>query len=103
MKMVDTPNCAVCHSVQDSTYIFRDCVNATKAHQVINQFSELDDPRTKNMVTFMINRMLYLNRNKKICSEIFHIAIRNRLDDYETLSLRKQNAIRLRKMNNPHR
>jgi hypothetical protein len=87
--------------IQTSLHIFTSCHNAIDAYKVLDNYSShLDNsPFIRENVTALINRLLYLNRNKRIKREVFIYAIDNRLDDLRVLNQRKLTSKNLSDIN----
>ncbi len=91
MKLAESPNCPMCEVNQSSHHIFYECCNSSEAADAISVSSHLfeQNPSAKQNIIALINRLLFLNRNKKTKSEMFIAAINNRIADLEIIQLRK--------------
>jgi hypothetical protein len=91
MKLVSTPLCDQCMVEQTPDHIFKDCTNAKAAYKAYDEMSaQVENPLLKNNIESLIKRLLYLNRNSKVNSELFSLAITNRVNDYNMLRLMKE-------------
>jgi hypothetical protein len=101
MKLVESPNCPFCLVRQTTFHIFFECLNSIEASLAVeftgHLFSHL--PMLKSNVIALVNRMLFLNRNKKVKSELFIVAIKNRIEDFDKISLHKRNEKNLNVIN----
>jgi hypothetical protein len=94
MRLLDSPACDVCSEVQTTDHIFNRCSNATEALKAFNESAPLfaSTPFLKLNIESLIKRLLYLNRNKKVDLDLFRIAITNRLNDLNYISIAKINS-----------
>lgn len=101
MKFVNSPNCSLCEVNQNAYHIFYDCCNAIEASEAINASSHLLEqyPSRKLNIMALVNRLLFLNRNKKLKSEFFIVAINNRIADLDILQIRNFNEKNLNVIN----
>jgi exonuclease III len=92
MRVVSSPLCEMCSVEQTSDHIFNHCLNAKLASKAYNELAVqfVSIPHLKNNIESMIKRLLYLNRNSKINSEVFNIAITNRINDHNLIRLTKE-------------
>jgi len=87
MKLVESPECIMCKVTQTNTHIFEECVNAVAAYNALSRCKDRICPTSINYknVMSLVNRMLFLNRNRAISSDLFCVAINNRIDDIEKI------------------
>jgi hypothetical protein len=88
MKLVNSPYCQVCFDVQTISHIFDECVNAKNAKLAIDECQEINASNETN-TSSLIKRLLFLNKNRRLQIEYFKAAIRNRIDDLETVIANK--------------
>jgi hypothetical protein len=91
MKVVSTPLCDKCMIVQTSDHIFNQCHNAIIASCAFNSFAAqyANNLFLKINIESLIKRILYLNRNSNVNSEMFNTAIVNRINDFNAINLSK--------------
>jgi exonuclease III len=87
MKLINSPLCNVCGIEQTAEHIFLDCTNAKNSVTAYSQlsFKFKHDKSVNSDVKALINRILYMNRNKAMKSDVFCIAINNRLNDLNNI------------------
>jgi hypothetical protein len=103
MKLVSSPNCELCNCEQTTEHIFITCSNAkisTNSYDELKHLFEGNHLLTLN-VQANIKRLLYLNKNKQLNSDLFKIAITNRINDFKLINdrkTRKKNLIEINKL-----
>jgi hypothetical protein len=92
MKILSSPDCPVCNETQTTYHIFYACTNAIIAADVLTDYKHLLDsnPSLLANINSMVSRLLYLNRNKKVTSDLFFIAINKRLEDLKVIAFHKE-------------
>jgi hypothetical protein len=87
MKLINSPLCDVCGIEQTAEHIFLDCTNAKNSVTAYSQlsFKFKHDKSVNSDVKALINRILYINRNKAMKSDAFCIAINYRLNDLNNI------------------
>ncbi len=83
MKLISSPLCPLCNVEQSSNHIFSECVNVKVANCVINEYSsQISNNKSlqANSIS-LIKRLCYLNKDKKLTSDIFRVAIQDRIND----------------------
>jgi hypothetical protein len=92
MKLISSPDCLVCNEIQTTYHIFYSCFNALRASDVLADFKHLleSNPALNANINSLVNRLLYINRNRKVTSDLFIIAINNRLEDLKVIALNKE-------------
>jgi len=101
MKLASSPNCQMCLTPQDAEHIFFNCLNALEAKNALNEFnSELSNSiYLRTYVQSLINRLLFLNKDKLIKTDLFCIAISNRIKDFDKINQNQQNKKELENIN----
>ncbi len=91
MKVVSSPLCEKCKMLQSTDHIFIHCSNAKISLKVYNDFAAQFENNLylKINIESLIKRLLYLNRNSDVNSEMFNIAITNRINDFNAIQLTK--------------
>jgi hypothetical protein len=94
MKLLASSECLVCKETQTTNHIFHDCVNAQLATKALNDCAYLfeHDPHLRDNTISLVQRLLFLNRNKKVNVEVFIQAINNRIEDLNVVANHKKNA-----------
>jgi hypothetical protein len=91
MKLINSPNCPICNVEQSSDHIFIECENYRVGNDMIKETTK-DIQITKvlyeNCIS-LVRRLCYLNKDKKICKDIFRIALGNRLNDFSCINRNK--------------
>ncbi len=91
MKVTSSPQCEVCFNEQTTDHIFKLCLNAKAAIEAFDDLSPQfsTNPILKQNIESLMKRLLYLNKNKRITSELFRIAITNRISDHNQILISK--------------
>ncbi len=84
MKLRDTPYCDICNEVQSTEHIFTQCSNAIVAYTAYNELLPQFKDHSQLVMNIMslIKRLLFLNKNNRLVSNIFRIAILDRINDF---------------------
>ena len=87
MKLINSPLCEVCNDSQDTEHIFESCINVDESILALAKYQQfiLSNPSVRNNINALINRLLYMNRNKPLKADFFCKAIDNRLNDLDKL------------------
>jgi hypothetical protein len=101
MKLLSSSDCPVCNETQTTYHIFYACSNAIVAAGVLMDHKHTLDssPLLCANINSMVSRLLYLNRNKKVTSDLFISAINNRLDDLKVIAFHKEKQKNLSDIN----
>jgi len=90
MNLITSPFCQICHEIQSSIHIFDECINSKAAHEALDSFPEIcNNQFLESNTKSLIKRLLFLNKNRRLQIEYFKAAIRNRIDDLETVIANK--------------
>ncbi len=93
MKLIASPLCPLCDVDQSSKHIFNDCVNVRVAKEVMPEYSSQisnNKPLHVNTNSF-IKRLCYLNKDKKLNSDLFCVAIQDRINDLNCITNIREN------------
>jgi hypothetical protein len=92
MKLIPSPLCPLCDTEQTSEHIFLECINIKNSNGAVKHFStQLHNNRTLNAnISSLIKRMCYLNKDKKLTTDIFRIAIQDRINDLNYINFSKE-------------
>ncbi len=89
MKLILSPLCPICDSLQTSDHIFTSCTNALLALECLDKNSHLINKKFEPDIKAMINRILFIRKDKKINEQMFQHVISNRILDCEQLLTHK--------------
>jgi hypothetical protein len=93
MKLINSPLCAQCNCNQDIEHIFTQCINALEAQIAVNSVAHQfeHDYIIETNINSLINRLLFLNKDKVVKADLFCIAIDSRLQDLEQINQNRRN------------
>lgn len=87
MKLNDSPLCPMCNVTQTCEHIFYECTNSKEASDALAQSRDKysSNPKLSANIRSLVNRILFLNRNRIVKSDLFISAIYNRIDDFDRI------------------
>ena len=100
MKLIDSPTCQVCKKMQTAEHFFTECSNSSLAESVLSNHTEILNNYTLRInIDALIQRLLFLNKDKKLSSDFIQLVVCNRISDFDKLFSNKTNKKKLTEIN----
>jgi hypothetical protein len=102
MKLIASPNCNLCNVEQTAEHILNDCINIVSGIDTLNLITDkLQISKSLYMNCLaLVKRFCYINKDKKLSTDLFRSAIENRLNDFNRISRKKMLKKELDTINN---